>query len=160
MTQVLRPIFVVNFFLFAPCCNYVITDESCLSIVGNDSSYSSVSENTVLRERGDAYTIESSYVPTLDSESSDNKSITWSDFVVSGNKDGSIKYERISSKGSTAEGLVGVSESKIPVELEYVKTWQSSSEPWDCDFYRYQRAFTGTWDASMEWCLWYIRNMG
>ena len=48
--------------------------------------------------------------------------------------DGSIEYERMTSEAGTAEGLVGVSESKIPVELESGKVWQPSGEPWDCDF--------------------------
>ena len=74
--------------------------------------------------------------------------------------DGSIEYERMSLEDGTAEGSVGVSESQIPMELENGKVWQPSREPWDCDFYLYQRAFHGTWGASMQWWLCYVRNMG
>ena len=45
------------------------------------------------------------------------------DFVASVDRDGSIEYERMSSEDSTGEGLVGVSESKIPAELENGKVW-------------------------------------
>ena len=72
--------------------------------------------------------IASSDVPTLDSGSSGDKSVTWSDFVVSMDNNGSFEYETISSEGSTTEGSVGVSESKIPVELENGKPWQPSSD--------------------------------
>ena len=50
----------------------------------------------------------------------------------------------MSSEGGTAEGSVGVFESKISVELANGKVWQPSGEPWDCDFYLYQRGFPGT----------------
>ena len=43
--------------------------------------------------------------------------------------DGSMEYERMSSEGGTAEGSVGVSDSKIPVGLEHGKAWQPSGEP-------------------------------
>ena len=86
----------------------------------------------------------SSDVPTLDSGSSGDTSMTWSDFVVCVDKDGSIEYERMSSEGGTAEGSVGVSKSNILVELENGKAWQPLSEPWDCDFYLYQRALPRT----------------
>ena len=119
--------------------------------VGNDGSECSVSKNTILSDRGDASGTESSNVPMLDSGSSGDKSVTWSDSVVSMANDRSIDYERMSSQGGTAEGLVGVSESKIPLELENGKAWQPSSEPRDCDFYLYQRAFPGTWGASLQW---------
>ena len=80
----------------------------------------------------------------LDSGSSGDKRVTSSDFVVSVDNYGSITYERISLEGGTAEGSVGVCESKIPVVLDNGKAWQPSSEPWDCDFYLHQRAFPRT----------------
>ena len=105
--------------------------------VGNDGSECSVSENTVLSQTENTSVTDSSDVPTLDSESSSSKSVTWSDFVVSVDNDVSIEYERMSSEGGTAEGSVGVSESKILVELENGKGWQLYDDPWDCDFYLY-----------------------
>ena len=99
-------------------------------------------------------------VPALDSGSSSDKCVAWSNFVVNMDNDGLIEHERMSSEGGTAEGSVGVSESKIPVGLANGKAWQPSSEPWDCDFYLYQRAFPGTWGAGMQWWLWHVRNMG
>ena len=122
-TQVPRPIFVEYFSPFAPWCNSVIVDDGCLSNVGTDGSECSVGENTILSETGDASATESSDVPTLDSGSSRDKSVTWSNFVVSVDNNGSIEYERMSSEGGTTEGSVGVSESKIPVELENGKAW-------------------------------------
>ena len=70
--------------------------------------------------------------------------MTWFDLVVSMDSDGSIEYERMSSELGTAEGSVGVLESKILVEFENEKQWQPSSDSWhyDCSFY--QRAFPGT----------------
>ena len=103
---------------------------------------------------------ESSNISTLDSGSSGDKSVTWSDFVVSIHNDVSIEYERMSSESSTAEGSVGVSESKTLVELENRKAWQASGKLRDCDFYLYRRAFPGTWGASTQWWLWYVRNIG
>ena len=50
--------------------------------------------------------------------SSSNKSVTWSDFVVSVDRDRSIEYERMSSEVGIAEALVAVSKSKILAELE------------------------------------------
>ena len=50
--------------------------------------------------------------------SSNNNSVTWSDFIVNVYSDGSIAYGRMSSEGGTEEGLVGVSKSKILVELK------------------------------------------
>ena len=44
--------------------------------------------------------------------------MTWSDFVISVHNDGSIEYERMSSEVGTAKGSVGVSKSKMQVELE------------------------------------------
>ena len=76
--------------------------------------------------------------------------MTRCDFVVKVNNDGLIMYARMSSEGGTAEGSVGVSKSKIPVELENGKAWQRSSEPWDCDFYLYQWDFPGTRGAGMQ----------
>ena len=66
----------------------------------------------------------------------------------------------MSSEGCTADSLVGVSKSKIPVELENGKAWQASSKPWDCDFYLHQSALPGTWTASMQRWLRYVRLMG
>ena len=54
----------------------------------------------------------------LDSGFSSNTSVPWSNFVVSMHNDSLIQYESMSSKDGTAEGLVGLSESKIPMELE------------------------------------------
>ena len=118
--------FVDYFSLFPPCSDFIIKDDSCLSTVGNDGSQYSGGENTILCETGDAYVTESSYGSILDSGSYDNKSVTWSDFVVSVDNDGSIEYERMSLQCGTAEGLVGVSKSKIPVELENRQTLQPS----------------------------------
>ena len=61
---------------------------------------------------------ECSDVLTLDSGSSGNKSITWSACVVSVDNNRAIKYERMTLEGSTTEGSLGVSDSKIPVKLE------------------------------------------
>ena len=52
----------------------------------------------------------------LDSVSSSYKTVIWSDFVISIDSDAWIAYERMSSEGGTAEGLVGVSKFQIPVE--------------------------------------------
>ena len=65
----------------------------------------------------------------MDSGSSSDKRMTWSDFVVSVNNDRSIEYEKMSSEVGTAEGLVGVFESKILVKLENVKAWQPAGDP-------------------------------
>ena len=43
--------------------------------------------------------------------------------MVNVDNDVAIEYERMSSQGGTAEGLVGVSRWKIPVELENGKAW-------------------------------------
>ena len=121
--------FVDYFSPFAFWCDSVFVHNGCLSTVDYDGYKYSVGKNTVLSETGDASATESSNVPTLDSGSSIDKSVTWSDFVVSVDNDGSIAYERMSSEGGTAEGSVGVSKSKILVELEHGKAWQPSSEP-------------------------------
>ena len=144
LTQVPWPIFVANFSPFAPCCNSVIRDDSCLLTVGNDGSECSVSENTILIETRDASATESVNIPTLNSVSFRDKSTTWFDLVVSIDNNESVKYERMSSEGSTADGSVGVSKSKILLELENEKAWQPSIELWNCDFYLYQRAFPKT----------------
>ena len=120
----------------------------------------SVDENIILSRTGDVSMTEFSNVPTLDSESPSDKSMTWPDVVVCMDRDGLIEYERMSSECNMAQGLVAVSESNIPMELENGKAWQPSGEPCDCDFYICLRAFPGTWGASMQWCLWYVRNMG
>ena len=78
---------------------------------------------------------EFSDVLTLDSESCSDKSVTWSNFVVSVDNNRSIEYQRISSEDSTAEGSAGICKSKIPMELENRKVWQSSNEHRDCNFY-------------------------
>ena len=65
-------------------------------------------------------------------------------------KDESIEYERMSLQVGSAEGSVGISKSKIPVESPNRKAWQPSGEPRDCDFYLYQRYFPETWCASMQ----------
>ena len=159
-TQVPRPMFVDNFSVFATWFDSVIKDDSCRLTVSNDGSWCSVGKMTALSETGDAYTTESSDVPTLDSVSPGNISVTSSDFVVSVYKDRSIDYERISSELGTTEGSVSVLESKIPVELENGKAWQHSAEPWDSDFYLDQRTFPGTWGASMQCWFCDVRNMG
>ena len=151
--------FVDYFSPFAPWCNSVIVDDSCLLPVGNDCSECSVGVNTILSETIDMSGTVCSDVPLRDSGSSGSKSITWSDFVVSVDNDGSIEYERMSAEGDTAPGSVGVSKSKILVELENGKAWQPSSKPWDCTLYLYQRAFPGTKGAGIQRWLWYVRNM-
>ena len=128
-TQVPRPMFVDDFSPFTPCCDFVIVDAGRLLPVSNHSCECSVGENPILRETEDASGTEASDVPMLDSGSSGDKSVIWSDFVVSLDNDGSIEYERMSSEPGTAEGSVGVSKSKILVELEHGKAWQPSSEP-------------------------------
>ena len=55
-----------------------------------------------------------------------------------------IEYERMSLEDGTTEDSVGVSKSKILVELENDTLWQPSDKPRDCDFYLYRRAFPGT----------------
>ena len=134
-TPVPQPIFVNYFPPFAAWCHSVIKDNSCLSTIGNNGSECSVGKNTILTRIGDTSITESSYVPTLESETSTDKSLPWSNFVVSMDNDDMITHERISSEGGTVKGSVSVSESKIPVKLENRKAWQSSSEPWDCDVY-------------------------
>ena len=110
---------VVDYFPpFATWCYSVIVVDGCLSTVGNNGSKCSVGKNTILSETGHMSATESSNVPMLDSESSTDKSMTWSDFVVSINNHRSIEYERMSSEDGTAEDSVRVSESMIPVELE------------------------------------------
>ena len=87
----------------------------------------------------------------VDSGSSVDKSVTWSHFVVSVDNDGSIVYERMSLESGPAEGSVGISKSKAPVQFENGKEQQSSYEPQDCNFDLYHRAFPATWGAVMEW---------
>ena len=99
-------------------------------------------------------------VLTLDSGSSGNKSMRWCDFALSVDNHGSIEHKRMSSEDGTAKGSVGLSESKISMELENRKVCQPSSKLWDCDFYLYWRAFPWTWGASMPWWLLYVRNIG
>ena len=60
-----------------------MVDDGCLSTVGNNGIECSVSKNAILGKTGDTSKTESSNVPTLDSTSSSDKSVTWPDFVVS-----------------------------------------------------------------------------
>ena len=76
LTQVPRAMFVTYFSLFAPWCDSVIKDDSCLLTVGNDGSECSVDENTILSEIADASATESSNVLIVDSGSSRDKSMT------------------------------------------------------------------------------------
>ena len=142
--------FVNYLSLFNPLCDSVIVDHGCLRTVRNGGSKSSVGDNTILYESGDVLATECSDVRTLDSGSCGDKSVTWCDFVVTVDSDGSIVYERMSSKVGTATGLVGISKSKIPVGLENGNEWQPYGKPWDCDFYLHQRAFPRTRGASMQ----------
>ena len=119
---------------FTPWCDAIVPDDCSPLNVGNDASKCSVGENTILSETGDASATESSNVPTLDSRSSGDKSVTWSDFVLWVDSDRSIEYKRMSLECGTTESSVGVSKSKILVELENGKAWQPSGEHWDSDF--------------------------
>ena len=101
---------------------------SCLSTIGNDGFECSVGKNSILTETGDTSTTKSSDIPGLDSGSSSNKIVTWSEFVVSIDSACIIKYDGMSSEGGTAEGLVSVSKSKMPVELENGKVGQPSGK--------------------------------
>ena len=109
-------------------CDLVIVDNNCLLTVGNDSSECSVGENPILNERGDVSVTVSSYVPTPDSVSSSDKSVTCSHCMVRIDNNRLIKYEKMSSEVGTAEGSVGISKSKILVESENRKAWQPSIE--------------------------------
>lgn len=95
---------------------------------GNDCSKCSVGENTIRSEKRDAFLIESSNVLILYSVSYSDKSVTWTDFVVSADNDGLIKYVRMSSQAGTAKGLVGASKSKILIQLENGTVWQPSGK--------------------------------
>ena len=117
-TQVPWPMFVDYFSPFALCCDSGIKDDSCQLIVGNDGFECSVGANTILSEAGDTSVTESSNEPTQDCESSNDKCVSWSDFVLSVDNDRSIVQERITLEDGSAEGSVGVSESYIPMELE------------------------------------------
>ena len=134
----------------SPWCDSVIIDDGWLLTLVNNGSVYSVGENIVLSMTEDTSATESPDGPTLDSRSSVDKSLSWFDFVVSMDNDGSIECKRISSDGGTAEGLLGVVESKIPVELENGKVWQPSVESGDGDFYLHQRAFPRAWGAGMQ----------
>ena len=158
--QVPRPMFVDCFSTLAPWYDSVIVDDAGLSTVGNDGSECSVGDNTILTVIGDASVTGSSDVALLHSRSSSDKRLTWSNFMVSVDKDGSIEYKKMSVECRTANGSVGVSESKIPVELENGNVWQPSREPCDCHFYLHQRAFRGSWGAGMQWWSSYVTNMG
>ena len=118
MTQVRCPIFVNYFSQFASEYNSVLYDDSCLLTITNNSSKCSVNKNTILSAIEDASITESFNVRILDYRSSSNKSITWFLYDISINNNASIKYERMSLEGGTAEGLVDLSYLKISVELE------------------------------------------
>ena len=152
LSQFPKPIFVDYFSPFILQHDSTIKDNSCLSTVGNDGSTCSVSENPIHNETEDGSATESSNIPTLDSRFSGDKSMICSNFVGSVDNYASIEYETMSSEGGIAKGQVGVSDSKIPVELESGKVWQSSSKPGNCDFYFNQRAFLGpgvlVWNGS------------
>ena len=96
----------------------MIVDDSCPSTVGNDVYGCCVTGNTILSEIGNAFVTKSFNIPILDSRSSNNKCVTWSDFVVSINSAGSLESDMMSSGDGTAEGLVGICKSIIPVELD------------------------------------------
>ena len=117
-TQVSRPMFVNYYSLFAPRCYPVIVDNSGLSNLVNDGSECSVGKNTIFIEAGDASATVSSDVLALDSGSSSNVTVTWSDFVERVDNNRSIEHETMSSESGTAEASVDVFKSKIPVELE------------------------------------------
>ena len=108
-TQVPSPMFVDSLFLFTPYYDCIIVDYGCLSTVGNNGSECSIGQNTILCEPGDAFVLQSSNISTLDSGSSGDKSLTWFDFVVCVDNDGSVEHERMPSGAGTAEGSVGVS---------------------------------------------------
>ena len=118
LTQVSRPTLVDCVSPFATWCGSVIVDDGCLPTVVNDSCDFCVGRKTILNEPGDGSATESSDVPTVDSESSSNKSVIWCDFVVSLDNDEWIDYERISLEAGTTEGSVGICEFMILVELE------------------------------------------
>ena len=120
-TQVPQLMFIDYFSLLPPWCDSVLKYNSCLSTVGSNGSQCSVGVNTILSKLGDASVTESSDVPTQDSRSSGDKSMTWSEFVDSVDNDRSIEYKRMSSDNGTVEGLLSVSKSKIDVPLEMGK---------------------------------------
>ena len=82
-TQVPSLMFVAYLSPFASWCVSITCDDSGLSTIGNDGCKCSVVENTILSQTEDMYVTKSSDVLMLDSESSGNKSPTWSDFVIS-----------------------------------------------------------------------------
>ena len=106
------------FSLFTILYHSVILDGGGLFTVANNSSAGSVCENTVFSKTGDISAIESLIVPKVDLGSSCNKSVTWLDFVVSVDNNGSIKYQWMSLKGGTTQGVVGVTKSENLVELQ------------------------------------------
>ena len=76
--------------------------------------------------------------------------MTWADFVVTVVHCESIDYKRMFLQDGTAEGLVDVSKSKIPVQLENKNVWQPSGDAQGCYFYRYKRAFPWTCGNSIQ----------
>lgn len=94
--------FVVYVSPFAPWWDSVIKDDSCLSIVCNDASECSVNKNTMHNETGVVPATKSSHVSKLDLRSFGDKSVIWSDIVVSMDSDGSLEDERMYSEHSTA----------------------------------------------------------
>ena len=103
--------FVDHYSPFAPWCHSVIVDNGYLSTVGNDVYECSISKNPILSKRYNESAIDSFDVCILDSVSFCNKSVTWSDVVVSMDNNGCIEYGRISSDSGTAKGSVGICES-------------------------------------------------
>ena len=81
----------------------------------------------MLSEAGDVSATETSDIPILDSGYCRDKSITWSDFVVSVDSDRAIEYQRWSSEVGATTDLVGVFNSKIPMELENGKAGPPSN---------------------------------
>ena len=148
-SQVPYPISVNSFSPFAPQYDIVIDNDGCLSTVGNNSSKCSVGKNSVLNKVEDASATKSSNVRTLDSGSFGHKGVVWSNFVISMYDNGIIEFERISSEVGTPEGSIGVSESKIQMQLENGTVQLPFGELWICGFYLYQRAFPETQGAGI-----------
>ena len=77
--------------------------------------------DTIHSKIGNAPAIKFSHVLMLYSRTCSNKPVICSDFVVSMDSDGTIKYDRMLSEGGIAEGSVSVYKSKIPVALGHGK---------------------------------------
>ena len=128
LTKLSSPLFITYVSPFTSYCDSVIVAYPYLLSVCNDGSMRCVGETTVFSKAGDAFAIEASNVPMLDSGSSSNKYVSWSDFVVNVDKDSAKDYARRSSKSGTTDTSVTISKSKIPEKLENGKVWQPSSE--------------------------------